>query len=73
MQREVPLLLMLYLDSMAIKQSRASQDLGGGRQRRPGSVAPLGGGSQEPAVEHGRPQFLSPTKSPGRRPQLVFF
>lgn len=51
MQREIPLLLMLYLDSMVVKQSKASQDLGGGRQRRPGSVAPQGGGSQEPAVD----------------------
>lgn len=53
MQREIPLLLMLYLDSMVVKQSGASQDLGGGRQSRPGSVAPQRCGSQEPAVEHG--------------------
>lgn len=40
------------------KRARAGpQYLGGGRQRRPGSVAPQGGGSQEPAVEHGRRHF----------------
>lgn len=36
-----------------------------GRQRRPGSVAPQGGGSQEPSEHGGRAPFLSPTKSPG--------